>query len=78
MCFRPELLLECLVSPIPRIIYDNVIKYSDIYLLLKTLKERKEARQAVNAGRIPQYNDMPSSLKNVNNTYIILVYVLYY
>ncbi|GLV32886.1 Vacuolar protein sorting 15, partial [Carabus blaptoides fortunei] len=49
----------------PRIIYDNVIKYSNIALLLKTLKERKEARQAVNASRMPQYNDMPSSLKNL-------------
>lgn len=62
---RPELLLECLVNPIPRIIYDSVIKYSDINQLLKTLQERKEARQAVNTGRKPQYNEMPQSLKNV-------------
>lgn len=63
---RPELLLECLVNPIPRIIYDSVIKYSDIHLLLKTLKERKEARQAVNFDKIPQYSDMPSALRNVS------------
>lgn len=60
------MLLECLVAPVPRIIYDSVIKYSDIHLLLKTLKERKEARQAVNSGQIPQSSDMPASLKNVS------------
>ncbi|KAF5307655.1 hypothetical protein FQR65_LT06710 [Abscondita terminalis] len=62
---RPELLLESLVSPIPRTVYDNVIKYSDIQLLLDTLKERQSARLIANSGRIPAYSEMRQSLKSL-------------
>ncbi|XP_018329607.1 phosphoinositide 3-kinase regulatory subunit 4 [Agrilus planipennis] len=62
---RPELVLESLVGPIPRSVFDNVIKYSDIDLLFETLKERQNARFLVNSGRVPSYTDMNSSLKSL-------------
>lgn len=62
---RPELLLESLVSPIHRNVYDNVIKYSDIELLLDTLRERQNARLIASSGRIPSYTEMRQSLKTL-------------
>lgn len=58
--------MESLVSPIPRTVFDSVIKYSDIELLLNTLKERQNARSLANLGRIPNYGEMRQSLKSVS------------
>ncbi|XP_018572792.1 phosphoinositide 3-kinase regulatory subunit 4 isoform X2 [Anoplophora glabripennis] len=65
---KPELVLESLVSPIPRIVYDSVVAYSEIDILLDVLKERKTLRDCVNTGKVPNtdlYRESNSSLKNL-------------
>ncbi|XP_076266632.1 vacuolar protein sorting 15 [Rhynchophorus ferrugineus] len=65
---KPELLLEALVVPIPRSVYDNIINYSDINQLLEVLKEKKTIRDCLNVGRMPNYDfyrDMSSNMKNM-------------
>ncbi|KAL3269438.1 hypothetical protein HHI36_008508 [Cryptolaemus montrouzieri] len=60
---KPELLLEALVSPVPRTVYDSIIAYSDIDTLLEILKQRTYLRK----GSIPvSTNDLQQpSLKNL-------------
>ncbi|XP_030749901.1 phosphoinositide 3-kinase regulatory subunit 4 [Sitophilus oryzae] len=65
---KPELLLESLVPPIPRSVFDNVVNYPDISQLTEILSERKRIRDALKAGKIPNYEyyrDLSSSLKNL-------------
>lgn len=57
------LLLEALVSPIPRIVYDSVVKYNDIEELFEVLKQR---RAEALKGMVLQYSDMSTSLGNVS------------
>ncbi|OAD59023.1 Phosphoinositide 3-kinase regulatory subunit 4 [Eufriesea mexicana] len=59
------LLLEALVSPIPRIVYDAVIKYNDIEELFQVLEQRQAARAKAATGIIPQYSEMSTSLRNL-------------
>lgn len=59
------LLLEALVSPIPRIVYDAVIKYNDIEELFQVLEQRQAARAKAVTGIVPQYSEMSTSLRNV-------------
>ncbi|XP_050303340.1 phosphoinositide 3-kinase regulatory subunit 4 [Anthonomus grandis grandis] len=46
---KSELLLDSLVSPIPRSVYENVINYSDINQLMEVLEERKHIRDCINS-----------------------------
>ncbi|CAH1115369.1 unnamed protein product [Psylliodes chrysocephalus] len=65
---KPELLLESLVSPIPRNVYDSVVTYNEIDLIFEVLKERRSLRDCVNTGKVPStdfYRDIPPSLKNL-------------
>ncbi|KAJ8665411.1 hypothetical protein QAD02_007073 [Eretmocerus hayati] len=59
------LLLEALVSPIPRTIYDSVVKYPDIEELFKVFEQRQVARAKAVHGIVPQYNDMSTALRNL-------------
>ncbi|XP_044003488.1 phosphoinositide 3-kinase regulatory subunit 4 isoform X2 [Aphidius gifuensis] len=60
------LLLEALVPPIPRIIYDSIIKYHDIDELYFVLEERKLARtKATSGSTVVQYSETSLSLKNL-------------
>ncbi|XP_043266677.1 phosphoinositide 3-kinase regulatory subunit 4 isoform X2 [Venturia canescens] len=59
------LLLEALVAPIPRAVYDSVVKYNDIDELFHVLDERKAARAKASAGIVPQYNETSTSLRNL-------------
>jgi len=62
------LLLEALVAPISRIVYDSVVKYSDVEELFQVLEQRQAARAKAITGVVsPQYNDMSTSLRNVSN-----------
>lgn len=62
------LLLEALVSPISRIVYDSVVKYNDVEELFQILEQRQAARAKAITGVVPpQYNDMSTSLRNVCN-----------
>ncbi|XP_076279148.1 vacuolar protein sorting 15 isoform X2 [Lasioglossum baleicum] len=59
------LLLEALVPPIPRIVYDSVVKYSDIEELFQVLEQRQVARAKAVTGIVPQYSEMSTSLRNL-------------
>lgn len=60
------LLLEALVGPIPRVVYDTVIKYNDVEELFRTFEQRQIARAKASTGVVPPYNDMSNSLRNVS------------
>lgn len=62
---KTELLLDCLNTPISRSIFDAVLKYPEISLLMKTLNERKVARAKAGANEIPKYGEMTQSMRNV-------------
>lgn len=61
-------MLEALVPPIPRIVYDSVVKYNDVEELFQVLKQRQEVRTKAVTGMVPQYNAMSTSLRNVSDT----------
>ncbi|KDR14050.1 phosphoinositide 3-kinase regulatory subunit 4 isoform X2 [Zootermopsis nevadensis] len=63
--YREELLLNALVPHIPRVVFDSVIRCSDIDSLLETLEERQRARGLVDAGHVPQNFDPHPALKNL-------------
>lgn len=63
---RPELLMDSLLPPIPRNIFDAVIKFPDINQLIEVLRERKVARSRCGEGFIPPYGEMPMQMKNVS------------
>ncbi|XP_055586304.1 phosphoinositide 3-kinase regulatory subunit 4 [Uranotaenia lowii] len=62
---KPELLMDCLLPPIPRNIYDAVIKCPDINRLIEVLRERKVARSRCSEGFIPQYGEVTTQMKNL-------------
>lgn len=69
------LLLEALVPPISRIVYDSVVKYNDVEELFQVLEQRQATRAKAVMGVVPpQYNDMSTSLRNVSNIDYISVY----
>jgi len=61
-----ELLLNALAQPIPRVVYDSIIRCSDIDSLLETLEERQRARALVEAGHVPQNVEPYPALKSVS------------
>lgn len=63
---KEVLLLEALVAPIPRVVYDSVIKYNDIDELFRVFEQRQRARVKAISGIVPQYSDMSTTLKNVS------------
>ncbi|XP_015117187.1 phosphoinositide 3-kinase regulatory subunit 4 [Diachasma alloeum] len=62
---KEVLLLEALVPPIPRVVFDSVIKYNDIDELIRAFEERKAARSKAITGTVPQYSDTSTSLRNL-------------
>lgn len=61
-----ELLLDCLQPPIPRNIYDNVLKFPDISQLFETLKDRKIARARAGPDGIAKYGETTQAIRNVS------------
>uniref|UniRef100_A0A182JVS5 non-specific serine/threonine protein kinase n=1 Tax=Anopheles christyi TaxID=43041 RepID=A0A182JVS5_9DIPT len=67
----PELLLDCLVPPIPRNIYDAVLRFGpDIAPLIGVLRERKMARNnrtdgEVNQSPPPDRDEMPPVIQQL-------------
>lgn len=75
-CSRPELLLDALVCPIPRNVYDTVVSYPDLDAILEVLKERRSLRDCVNTGKVPSsdfYRETQPSLKHVCASQILLM-----
>jgi phosphoinositide-3-kinase, regulatory subunit 4 len=64
-----ELLLDCLQPPIPRNVYDNVVKFPDIMQFIEVLKERKVARAKVGAEGIAKYGEMTPAIRNVSRKF---------
>lgn len=67
---RPELILNALKDPLPRNIYDTVVKCSIVDTLVDILGDRKRARTIANTGHIPlpsvtQSMHQNSALRNV-------------
>lgn len=67
---REELVLNTLKDPLPRNIYDTVVKCSIVDILVDILGERKKARIIANTGHIPlpsitQSMHQNSALRNV-------------
>ena len=66
LCCYQELFLNALTRPIPRVVYDSVVKCHDIDKLLDTLEERQRVRSLVKAGHVPQYIEPYPQIKNVS------------
>ncbi|XP_043489067.1 phosphoinositide 3-kinase regulatory subunit 4 isoform X2 [Polistes fuscatus] len=62
---KEVLLLEALVAPIPRIVYDAIVKYNDIEELFQVLEQKQSARVKATTGMVSQYNDMSTALRNL-------------
>lgn len=63
---KTELLMDCLHQPIPRSVYDIVLKFPEIVQLMEILKERKKARTKAGPDGIPQYGEVSQSMRNVS------------
>lgn len=59
---KPELLLNALVAPIPRVVFDNITNYAET---LEILRQRQLAREAIKLGNVPNHVEIPSNLKNL-------------
>ena len=64
-----ELLLSALAQPIPRVVFDSIIRYANIDVLLETLEERQHARGLVKAGHVPQNIELQPAVKNVSQVW---------
>jgi phosphoinositide-3-kinase regulatory subunit 4 len=62
---KTELLLDCLNPPIPKSVFDAVLKFQEIAQLMDVLKERKLARAKAGTDGIPKYGEMTQSMRNV-------------
>lgn len=75
---REELVLNTLKDPLPRNIYDTVVKCSILETLVDILGERKKARTIANTGHIPltsvtQSMHQNSALRNVKYKLFIVI-----
>lgn len=73
---REELVLNTLKDPLPRNIYDTVVKCSIVDQLVDILGERKKARMIANTGHIP----LPSVTQSLhqNNALRNVKYIFLY
>lgn len=62
---KSEILFDCLNKPIPRCVYDTVVKFADIAKFMEVLEMRREARANAADGVISQYGEMSDSMRNV-------------
>lgn len=62
---KPDILLDCILPPIPRQVYDSVLRFSDVHTFIHTLEERAKVRSTTRPGLMPQYGDMGQTLCSV-------------
>ncbi|XP_034485161.1 phosphoinositide 3-kinase regulatory subunit 4 [Drosophila innubila] len=63
---KPHILLDCLMPPIPRQIYDSVLRFQDIHPFFGALEERVRFRISTRGGGQPaQPEDMGQTLRNL-------------
>lgn len=65
---KADILLDCLQTPIPRQVYDSVLRFADVQKFIDALEERAKIRQNTRPGMLPQYEDMGQTLCNVGET----------
>ncbi|XP_011189756.2 phosphoinositide 3-kinase regulatory subunit 4 [Zeugodacus cucurbitae] len=62
---KPDLLLDCLQPPIPQQIYDSIIRFNDIQMLVNELENRAIARNNPRPVLLPQHDESSQALKNL-------------
>lgn len=70
---KPHILLDCLQPPIPRQIFDSVLRFQDIHRFVEALEERVRTRKRSRGGAQPQYEDLGQTLRNVSALVILVV-----
>lgn len=65
---KPEILMDCLQPPIPRNIFDSVVRFAELEQLFKVLEDRKKARASATDGSLPAYGDINLSIRNVRQS----------
>lgn len=63
---KPDILLDCILTPIPRQVYDSVLRYADVHKFVHALEERDNVRSNTRPGAVPQYGDMGQALSSVS------------
>lgn len=63
---KDHLLLDALYPPIPRVIWDSIIKCPDIHLLLSTLAERQHSKR-LGQEWMPHPAEIGGPIKNVGH-----------
>lgn len=74
---KPELLLDCLQKPLPRSIYDAVLRFQEIEQFIEVMKQRKVIRDRISLGQMPQQIEMSTSVKNVRKTLLFFIITFY-
>ncbi|XP_022220830.2 phosphoinositide 3-kinase regulatory subunit 4 [Drosophila obscura] len=62
---KAHILLDCVQPPIPRQIFDSVLRFQDIHHFLGALEDRARVRSQTRHGALPQYEDMGQTLRNL-------------
>ncbi|XP_030370687.1 phosphoinositide 3-kinase regulatory subunit 4 [Scaptodrosophila lebanonensis] len=62
---KPHILLDCVQPPIPRQVFDSVLRFQDINRFVAALEERNRVRSKTRAGAVPQYEEMGQTLLNL-------------
>lgn len=62
---KTELLLDSLQKPLPRTIYDTVLRFSEIEQFFNVLKERKQLKERESDGTLPQTVEMSTAIKTL-------------
>lgn len=63
------LLLEALVPPVSRTVYDSIVKCNDVEELFQALEQRHTARAKAVTGMVQsQHNEMSNSIRNVSDS----------
>ncbi|KAL1512914.1 hypothetical protein ABEB36_002417 [Hypothenemus hampei] len=66
---KPELLLDSIVTPIPRSVYENVKNFSNISQLIDLLKERKQLKDCIKSGISTSTYDFCSKSQNLRSLF---------
>lgn len=62
---KPEILMNCLQPPIPRNIYDELIRYSKIQEFFNLIHERRKYRVVSSESFLQKFSDVPPDMKVV-------------
>lgn len=69
---KPEILMDCLEIPIPRNIFDSLVRFNELDVFFTMLEERKIARASA-IETLPQHCELSSNVRNVRFNEIFLI-----